>query len=182
VIVKVIALILPLSLDAFAVSVALGVSGASARQRMRTSLLFSAFEAGMPLIGIVVGRELGMALDGAAGYAAIGLLVALAIHSLVGDEGDGEPPSPFGRGPLPSIALALSISLDELTIGVAFGLLLVPLVPVIALIALQAFVVSQVGMRAGGGCGRRVREAAEHLSGLVLAMVALGLAIAQFAG
>ncbi len=179
-IVKIIALILPLSLDTFAVSVALGVSGASPRQRMRTSLLFSAFEAAMPLIGIAVGRELGNAIGGAAVYAAIGLLFALAIYSLVTDE--DEPESPFGRGLFPSIALALSISLDELTIGVAFGLLRVPLVPVVALIALQAFVLSQVGMPAGGGIGRRVREAAEHLSGVVLAMVAIGLAIAQFAG
>ncbi len=140
---------------------------------MRTALLFSAFEAVMPLIGIAVGRELGNAIGGAAVYAAIGLLFALAIYSLVADEDELE--SPFGRGLLPSVTLALSISLDELTIGVAFGLLRVPLVPVVALIALQAFVLSQVGMRAGGGIGRRVREAAEHLSGVVLAMVAIGL-------
>ncbi len=179
-IIKIIALILPLSLDTFAVSVALGVSGASPRQRMRTSLLFSSFEAAMPLIGIAIGREVGRAIGGAAVYVAIGVLFALAIYSLVADE--GEPESPFGRGLLPSLALALSISLDELTIGVAFGLLRVPLVPVIVAIALQAFVLSQIGMRAGGGIGRRVRDAAEHLSGIVLAMVAIGLAIAQFAG
>jgi putative Mn2+ efflux pump MntP len=176
-IVKIVALILPLSLDTFAVSVALGVSGASPRQRMRTALLFSAFEAVMPLIGILIGRALGEAIGGAAVYVAIGVLFALAIYSLVVDEDELE--SPFGRGLLPSIALALSISLDELTIGVAFGLLRVPLVPVIVLIALQAFILSQLGMRAGEGIGRRVREAAEHLSGIVLAMVAIGLLVAQ---
>jgi manganese efflux pump family protein len=179
VIARVIALILPLGLDTFAVSVALGVSGASARQMMRTALLFSAFEAAMPLIGISIGHRLGNAIGPEAIYAAIALLFVLAIYGLVA-EGD-EPRSPFGRGPVPSVALALTISLDELAIGVAFGLLRVPLVPVIVLIALQAFVLSQVGMRAGDRVSRRVREATERLSGVVLVVVAIALAIVQFA-
>lgn len=179
-ILKIIALILPLSLDTFAVSVAVGVSGASARQRMCTALLFSAFEAAMPVIGIAIGRQLSNAIGSEAVYAAIALLFVLAIYTLVA-EGD-EPQSPFGRGPLPSLALALTISLDELAIGIAFGLLRVPLAPVIALIALQAFILSQVGMRAGDRVGRRVGELAERLSGVMLVLVAIGLAIAQFAG
>jgi putative Mn2+ efflux pump MntP len=178
-IVKIIALILPLSLDTFAVSVALGVSGASARQRMRTALLFSAFEATMPLIGIAIGRQLSNAIGSEAVYAAIGLLFLLAIYTLVAEE--DEPASPFGRGPITSLTLALTISLDELAIGIAFGLLRVPLAPVIALIALQAFVLSQVGMRAGDRVSRRMREVAERLSGVVLVVVAIALAIAQFA-
>lgn len=180
-IVKIIALVVPLGLDTFAVSVALGVSGASARQRMRTSLLFSAFEAVMPLIGIAIGRALGNAIGGAAVYAAIGVLFALAIYSLVAD-GDAEPTSLLGRGVFSSVALALSISLDELTIGVAVGLLRLPLVPVIVLIALQAFILAQVGMRAGEGIGKRVREGAERFAGVVLAALAIGLMVAQVAG
>jgi putative Mn2+ efflux pump MntP len=180
-IIKIIALVLPLGLDTFAVSVALGVSGASPRQRMRTSLLFTAFEAAMPLIGIAIGRELGNAIGSAAVYAAIGVLSALAIYSLV-IEGDGERKPLLGRSVLSAAGLGLSISLDELTIGIAVGLLRLPLVPVIALIALQAFILAQIGMRAGEGIGRRVREGAERLAGVVLAVLAIGLLVAQVAG
>jgi putative Mn2+ efflux pump MntP len=80
-ILKIIALVLPLSLDTFAVSVALGIGGGSARQRMRTSLLFTAFEAAMPLVGIIIGRELASAIGSGAAYAAIGVLFALAIYT-----------------------------------------------------------------------------------------------------
>jgi putative Mn2+ efflux pump MntP len=180
-VVKIIALVVPLGLDTFAVSLALGMGRATARQRMRTSLLFTAFEAAMPLLGIAIGRELGHAIGAGAVYAAIAVLFALAIYSFVA-ESDGERTSLLGRGMLASVLLGLSISLDELTIGIAFGLLRVPLVPVIALITVQAFILSQVGMGAGQGIGERVRVAAEHLAGIALVVLAIGLIVVQVAG
>jgi putative Mn2+ efflux pump MntP len=45
------ALILPLALDTFAVSAAIGVAGIDKRQRLRLSLVFAAFEGLMPLVG-----------------------------------------------------------------------------------------------------------------------------------
>src|SRR5438105_875473 len=67
---KLIALVLPLSLDTFAVSAALGVAGLSRRERWRLSLLMAAFEAGMPLAGFLAGGLAGQALGGVADYAA----------------------------------------------------------------------------------------------------------------
>jgi putative Mn2+ efflux pump MntP len=45
------------------------------------------------------------------------------------------------------LLLGLSISLDELAIGFSLGLLRLPAAPVIALIALQALIVTQLGLR-----------------------------------
>jgi putative Mn2+ efflux pump MntP len=50
-----IALILPLALDTFAVSAAVGVTGPSRRQRLRLSGLFALFEGGTPAIGVRLG-------------------------------------------------------------------------------------------------------------------------------
>ena len=52
---KLIALVLPLSLDTFAVSAALGVAGPSRRERWRLSLLLAGFEAVMPIVGFLAG-------------------------------------------------------------------------------------------------------------------------------
>jgi len=52
---KLLAPMLPLSLDTFAVSAALGVAGASGRERWRLSLLTSAFEMVMPIAGFAAG-------------------------------------------------------------------------------------------------------------------------------
>jgi putative Mn2+ efflux pump MntP len=59
---ELIALVLPLALDTFAVAAALGVAGLSSSQRLRVSLIFTSFEAGMPLIGVVIGHALGHAV------------------------------------------------------------------------------------------------------------------------
>jgi putative Mn2+ efflux pump MntP len=118
--VKIIALVLPLTLETFAVSAALAVGGPSTGWRTRRWLLFAASEAGMPLVG--------------------------------------------------------------LAIGFTVGLLRLPVVPVIAVIAVQAFAVSWLGMRFGVRVGERIREGAERLSGVALALLATGLLIAAAAG
>ncbi|MGA2926885.1 MAG: manganese efflux pump [Solirubrobacteraceae bacterium] len=178
---KLIALVLPLGLDTFFVAAALGVRGVTARQRVRTSLSLTAFEATMPLVGLVLGRSLAGAIGTAASFAAIGVLLALAVHILVADD-DHEPATAMGRGLGASIALGFSVSLDELAIGLTCGLLALPIAPVIALIALQAFIVAQMGMRVGKRIGKRVREGAERLAGAGLALLAIGLLIATLAG
>lgn len=82
---------------------------------------------------------------------------------------------------LGSVALGLSISLDELALGFASGPLRLPVVPVIALTAVQSFIVVQVGMRVGEGIGKRVCEGAERLAG-VAALLAIGLLVAKQCG
>ena len=68
---ELIALVLPLALDTFAVAAALGVAGLSSSQRLRVSLIFTSFEAGMPLIGVVIGHALGHAVGSLADYLAV---------------------------------------------------------------------------------------------------------------
>jgi putative Mn2+ efflux pump MntP len=78
---------------------------------------------------------------------------------------------------LGALVLGLSISLDELAIGFTLGLLRLPTALVIAVIAGQALVVTQVGLRLGRRLGERWREAAERLAGLALAGLALALSL-----
>jgi putative Mn2+ efflux pump MntP len=166
-------------MDTFAVAVALGLGGVTPQRRMRTSLLFTAFEAGMPLIGLAVGRPLGSTIGDGADYLAIAVLLALAVHVLTAGEDDRDLASLHGGGVRASIALGASISLDELAIGFTFGLLRVPVVPVIALIALQTFAVTQAGMRLGARVGEHVAERSERLAGVALGLLGIGLLIAK---
>ena len=174
---RLIALILPLGLDTFAVAAALGAIGTSGRSRLRISVLFMSFEAGMPLIGLALGSPLGHAIGSAADFLAIAVLLGFGTYMLLGDEDEAE--ESLGRiselRPLGAVALGLSVSLDELAIGFTLGLLKAPVVLVVALIAIQALIVSQLGLRVGHRLSERLREGAERLAGLALALLGLVL-------
>jgi putative Mn2+ efflux pump MntP len=170
-------LILPLAIDTFVLGTALGAAGIAKRERLRTSLILSAFEAGMPLIGFLGGAAIGPAVGGWANYLAAAVLVVigvLMIRSGEGDEGDEQKLRLLetARG-WSVVVLGLGISVDELAIGFGVGLLRLPLLLLIGLIAVQAFVAAQLGMRLGSRLAENAREAAGRIAGLLLILAAL---------
>jgi putative Mn2+ efflux pump MntP len=81
-------------------------------------------------------------------------------------------------GGLVLIGLGVSISLDELAIGFSLGLVRLPVVIAIPVIALQALVASQVGFVLGSRVGERLREGAEKLAGIALSVLLLAQRLA----
>jgi putative Mn2+ efflux pump MntP len=177
-----VALVLPLCLDTFAVAAALGMTGLTRRQRIRFGLLFAAFEGGMPLIGLLVGAALGRLIGSLADYTAIAALIGLGLFMLLADDEKEEARVQRLRNTTGAaiIGLGISISLDELAIGFTLGLARVPVAAAIILIAAQAFLVSQLGFQVGRKVGERFREGAERLAGIVLIALAAILLISRF--
>ena len=177
---KLILFILPLGLDTFAVSAALGMRGLPKRQRLRVSLVMSGFEMAMPLVGLLAGRALGNLVGGAADWVAIGVLALLAVWMLLDEEEDERAKVAQlerGRG-LALLALGVSISLDELAIGFTIGLLHLSLWLAVVLIGAQAFAFAQLGLRLGARLNDAFRERAEQLAGLALLALA-GLLVVE---
>ncbi len=175
VIANLIALVLSLGLDTFAVAAAIGMTGVTPARRQNITALFTCFETGMPLIGLALGAPLGYAIGGTADYFAIGVLIAFGLYTLFGEEDEQrirELANPHG---LRSLALGMSISLDELAIGFTLGLLRLPIALVIALIAVQTVVVTQLGLRLGHCLSEQLREGAEQLAGFALTVLGLVL-------
>ena len=174
-----IGLVVPLGLDTFAIAAALGMSGLTRRDRIRVTVLFTAFEMGMPVVGIVLGAVAGNVVGKAADYLAIVILIGLGIFMLWPRRDEHHESERVGllartRG-LAAIGLGISISIDELAIGFTLGLLRFSVLLVIALIGLQTLIVTQAGLRLGTQIGEAVRERAEQLAGVVLA--ALGVVL-----
>ena len=169
-------LLLPLGLDTFALAAALGVAGLEARDRLRVTLVFTAFEAGMPILGLLAGRAVGGVIGDWAAYAGILLLVVAGIVLLwPGQEEDEENRLRLlarARGPA-VVALGLSISLDELTVGLSAGLLGLSIAVVVAWAAIQAFVAAQLGLRLGARVSETIRERSEQAAGVALIAVAV---------
>ena len=168
-----IALVVPLGLDTFAVSAALGMAGLSARDRTRVSLIFTAFEVGMPLVGFFAGNLAGRAVGNAADYLAIAILIGLGLFLLrpQADDEDTRLSLLARTQGLAALGLGVSISIDELAIGFTIGLLRFPVLVILVLIGIQTFIVTQLGIRLGQRVGERIREGAEQLAGVALALL-----------
>ena len=172
-------LLLPLALDTFALAAALGMAGLERRDRLRVALLFTAFEAGMPIAGMLIGRAAGSFLGAWAGYGGIAFLILAGALLLrpgrqESDEAGRLRLLAHARG-LAILDLGLSISVDELTIGLSAGLLGLSMLLTVAWIGVQAFVATQVGFRLGAHLGEEFRERAEWVAGAALIVVALVL-------
>jgi putative Mn2+ efflux pump MntP len=174
--------ILPLSLDTFAVSAALGMTGLPPDRRLRTSLVLTAFEAGMPIVGALAGSAVGQVVGRFAGWTAIAFLVIAGVLLLRpgNEEQEASRAKLLARAQgIAIIDLGISISIDELAIGFSIGLLGISLAAAVIWTAIQAFVATQLGMRVGNRVGEELREHAERAAGAILIFMALVLAVVR---
>jgi manganese efflux pump family protein len=179
---KLLAFVLPLGLDSFAVAAAIGASRPTSwRERLRISVIFTVFEAGMPLIGLALGNALASGIGRIADYLAAVAVVAIGAWMLFGGGGDEEKKAArvvSSRG-LALIALGISISLDELAIGFSIGLVGLPIAAVILAIALQTLLAAQLGLALGARIGDRWRERAGRAAGVALILLGCYLIVSQ---
>lgn len=184
-IVTIAGIILPLSIDTFVLGTALGAAGIVKSERLRTSLILTAFEAGMPLVGFLVGAAIGAAIGAWANYLAAAVLVVIGVFMLRSGEDDDDEKKvrllETARG-WSVVVLGVGISVDELAVGFGVGLLRLPLLLLIVLIAVQAFVAAQVGMRLGSRLAENAREAAGRIAGVLLIVAAVLVVAEHVAG
>ena len=176
---KLLAFVLPLGLDSFAVAAAIGAARQTTwRERLRISATFMTFEAGMPLIGVLLGHALAHGIGRIADYLAAAAVIGIgAWMAFSGDSDDEEEKAariPSSHG-MALIGLGLSISLDELAIGFSAGLIQLPVVAVIVAIALQALIAAQLGLATGTRIGERLRDRAEQVAGIALILLGIYL-------
>jgi len=178
---QLIALTIPLCLDSFLIAAAIGMTRPSHGDRIRISAFFATFEAGMPLVGLLIGAALSGPLGGAAEYTAIVVLIVFGLYATFNSkEEDNEAKRIASTHGLAIIGLGLGISLDGLAIGFTYGLLHLPVVLVTILIAFQAFVLSQVGFAVGGRLPESIRQYGEKVASLALVAIGLLLFVQKF--
>lgn len=163
-----------LSMDAFAVSICKGLSvkKLSVKHMMITGLYFGGFQAGMPLIGYLLGRQFQSLITNIDHWIAFVLLVLIGgnmIREAFGKEEEMNDSFSF-REMLP---LAVATSIDALAVGVTFAFLQVNIVPAVSFIGVTTFLFSAVGVKIGHVFGCRYRSKAEFLGGLVLIVMGI---------
>ena len=179
---NVLAFVLPLGLDSFAVAAALGTLRPGRRQRWRIAAVFVGFEAGMPLVGLALGTPIARAFAGPADYVAAAALIAVGVWLLWSGDEDAEQQRvrrlSEARG-LAVLGLGLGISLDELAIGFTLGLVRLSVVQVIVAIAVQALVAAQLGLWLGARLSDRFREGVERVAAVLLIVLGVVLLLTR---
>lgn len=170
-----------LSMDAFAASVCKGLSTSRTgfREAAVTGLYFGGFQAGMPLLGYLLGtgfKEAITSIDHWIAFILLSLIGANMIkESREKEEGcsceDGEKQDAFG--PRAMLPLAVGTSIDALAVGVSFAFLNVNIIPAVCLIGLTTFTFSAAGVGAGSRLGLKFKSYAELLGGVILILIGL---------
>ncbi len=161
-----------LGLSNFAASIAIGISGVDRQLRVRMALAFGVFEAGMPIVGLLLGHRVSHAL-GTRGHIVAGtLLVATGVFTAVQalrtpDRSSSTLDPRSGR----LLLLAASLSIDNLIVGFALGAYHVSLPVAVTVIAVVSVGLSLIGLELGSQLGTRVEHNSELLAGIVLICV-----------
>jgi putative Mn2+ efflux pump MntP len=163
--------------DNFAVAIAIGLAGVDRQVRLRIAVVFGLFEAGMPVIGLLVGRSLAGSLGSRAHLVGGGLLVLVGLQMGISAlrSGDDAPPALAGAPMARLIVLAAVLSIDNLVIGFALGAGDAPLALSVIVIGVVSVGLSLLGLELGSRLGAEVG----HRAGLLGAgaLVAVGAAI-----
>ena len=168
-----------LSMDAFAVSVCKGLSVQTLRPRhgLICGAYFGAFQALMPVIGWVLGRQfesLIKSIDHWIAFVLLGLIGANMIREALKKEEETVSASFSPRAMLP---LAVATSIDALAVGVTFAFLDVAIVPAVSFIGATTFVLSFAGVKIGSVFGMKYKSKAELVGGIVLIVMGVKILI-----
>ena len=79
-----------LGADNFAAALAIGVSGVDTGLRLRVGLVFGAFEAGMPILGLALGAQLAGTIGQAGRWLAAAMLIGVGVYGLLSSVRDRE--------------------------------------------------------------------------------------------
>jgi manganese efflux pump family protein len=173
---EIVALAFSLSLDCFAVSLALSAAGHldNRRAAFRISFHFGLFQALMPIAGWSVGARFQPYVESFDHWIAFGLLMFVAVRMLKasGQSPDADPSVDPSRG-WPLVTLSTATSIDALAVGLGLAALgtevWYPSV-IIGCITLLVSVVAIIG-------GRRAKRSLGSHAQVVGAVVLLGIAL-----
>jgi putative Mn2+ efflux pump MntP len=168
---KILGIAFAVGLDVLALSIAVGVMRVSWSARIKLGAAFSAAEVLMQVIGYSIGTGAGRIVGAIAAY--VGFAILAGVGGFIFYESFERRMPRFQ--PDSSIALlvaSLSVSLDSLGIGMSLPGVPLPLLPLLATVAVSTIIFTAVGLAFGERLGRRYKRVAQRVAGVVLVVLA----------
>lgn len=165
------------SMDAFAVSICKGLamSKITIKKCGLVGLYFGLFQAGMPILGYVLGvgfKDYIVNIDHWIAF----ILLAIIGGSMIKESFNKEEECCEATLDIKTmVLLAIATSIDALAVGVTFAFLNVNIIPAVSLIGIVTFSLSAFGVKIGHLFGSRFKSKAEIMGGIIL--IGIGLKI-----
>jgi len=171
---------LALSLDSFAISIAMGVviRRSGVQQALRIAVVFGIFHWGMLTLGWGAGRALRSTVSGVDHWIVFGLLAVIGWKMIyeawvIGDDVNGS------RDRHPSITvlivLGAATSIDAFAVGISFAFLGLSIMAPAAFVGAVIFLLSLIGVYTGRRIGHFFERRVEVVAGFVL--IAIGIRV-----
>lgn len=167
-----------LSMDAFAVAICkgLGMRKINYKQMLLIALFFGGFQALMPLLGWLLGRQFEQYITSVDHWIAFALLVLIGANMLreARKEDDTADTEAVYDAPLPLgqlLLMAIATSIDALAVGISFAFLGVNIWLAIAVIGTTTFLISAAGVFIGNRFGNRYEKRATIAGGIILILL-----------
>ena len=162
-------------MDAFAVSVCKGLSMQKMnwRHALVIGLYFGGFQAGMPLIGYLLGMGFQSRIEAVDHWIAFLLLGFIGINMIRESRDTDEEHVDPSIGFRTMVVLAVATSIDALAVGVTFAFLQVAILPAVCFIGVVTFFLSAVGVKIGNVFGTRYKSRAELAGGIILVLMGI---------
>lgn len=161
-----------LSMDAFAVAICKGLSLRECTWQKQgiVGLYFGVFQAGMPLLGYLLGmqfKEMITSIDHWIAFVLLGIIGANMIkEGFSKEEISDEKTDRLSVKEM--LGLAVATSIDALAVGVTFAFLQVEIIPAVCIIGITTFILSAAGVKIGNIFGTRYKSKAEIAGGVIL--------------
>ena len=177
---EIILIAIGLSMDAFAVSVTLGLSvkKPKTKEYLIPGLYFGFFQALMPLIGFFVGVYFARIICHSDHWIAF-ILLGIIGGKMIKDSfsKDEEKVNHNSFQPAKMLLLSIVTSIDALVIGITFAFLGINIYKAIIIIGLITCCISISGVKIGNMFGARYKSKAEFIGGAILVILGLKILI-----
>lgn len=168
-----------LSMDAFAVSIAKGLSVCriAPRHSLCVGSWFGGFQALMPLVGFYLGVTFSRFVTSVDHWIAFFLLGFIGMN-MIRESFSREEVAPDPDFSVRTMfIMAVATSIDALAVGISFAVLSVDIWSAVAIIGATTFLLSIVGLKIGNIFGCRYKTKAEFFGGAVLLLLGVKILV-----
>lgn len=163
-----------LAMDAFAVSICKGLAmkRATIEKASVVGLWFGAFQAGMPVLGYLLGTQFKEQITRVDHWIAFILLGMIGMNMIKEAESEDEE-ADDSLAVKEMFLLAVATSIDALAVGITFAFLKVNIVEAASTIGISTFVISAAGVKIGNLFGTKYKSKAELAGGVILILLGM---------